>query len=364
MQRGEARVGAQDALSWDAEVEMGRRMILGAGLVVVGTTVALGAVHAAPPVGTAGPAARPTVRPTATPTAQPVNERVFVARFRYVPPPTVTTPGGMVMTTTQLAGSYKYEFDVTNNTDAAVDTTLTATKTPPSGSLGASPPKWDFPIALAAHKSTTLSFTDLNGLPDGCSAFGYSFKFQGKPERKDVRVAPSCTFQVSSVGAPTSPQTTNVVYYEGARLRSLPKCNEKFDVAAYAVNSGTAHESYHVQLKIPFPGNRESNGPIPQGTLGNRYGRSAIEFISYPASSTPNKVALFTTQGDVFKGDEGDYPLTVVRARPPSNGGGPPTAGELLEDLMGGSNPPRTPIAPPSWTIRVKRTCSVVISPF
>ncbi len=296
--------------------------------------IALGTSHAAPPIGSEKPAPPvPAPRPSPSIRPQPpqvVEQGPVITSFKNVP----VQSGGVgpaQPTAVSAPKAFKYAVDVMNASDDPVTTTLTVKRT----ITNAEPFTFSLPITLAARQSTTATFVDAKDLEDGCNPTRYELGFAGKKARTG-KVTPACTFQVSSAGAPSSSQTSNVLYHEGARLRSTPKCNEKLDVAARVVNGG--FEAANVRLSLPFPGNVPENGVFTPG--GNEYAQSASVILSSKEGKE-----LFTTEGQPFSGKEGNYPLTIQRL---------PYTG-----MTGLKTETRVPVAPPTWSITVKRTCTV-----
>ena len=294
--------------------------------------------HAAPPIGSDKPPP-PVPRPSPPPRPQPprvdVEPGPVITGFKNVP----VQSGGVgpaQPATIASASTFKYAVDVTNASDEPLTTTLTVKR----NIANAEPFSIALPVTLAARQSTTLTFVDGRGLEDGCNPTRYDLGFAGKKARTG-KVTPSCTFQVSSSGAATSTQTAGVVHHEGARLRSTPKCNEKLDVAARVVN-GSQTETAHVRLRVPFPGNGPeptSSSAIPLGNNANQYADSP----SYVLARQDGK-ELFTTEGAPFNGKEGTYPLTIQR---------------LPYTAFGVKVETRVPVANPTWSINVKRSCTV-----
>lgn len=296
--------------------------------------LALGSLsHAAPPIGTSkpGPAPRPTPTPTIPPPPPPpIEQGLVVTGFKNVPLQSglATTQG----TTAVALGAYKYAVDITNASDDAVTKTLTVKRRIPNAEAFTT----SLPVSLGARQSTTVTFVDNRGLEDGCNPSTYDLLFDGKTARKG-KVTPACTFQVSSSGAPRSAQTSGVLYHDGARLRSMPKCNEKLDVAARVVNAGVGFAN--VRLRLPFPGNQpETSTLVPNAD--NRYADSPSAMLAGQQGTE-----LFTTEGEPFRGREGDYPLTIQRL--------------AYTGMTGLKTETTTPVASPSWSINVKRTCTV-----
>ena len=303
--------------------------------IVPGVVIALGTPsHAAPPIGSEKPAP-PVPAPRPSPSIRPQPPQVIeqgpvITAFKNVP---IQAGGvGPAQPTAAFAPkAFKYAVDVLNASDEPVTTTLTVKRT----IANAEPFTFSFPITLTARQSTTATFVDAKDLVDGCNPTRYELGFAGKKARRG-KVTPACTFQVSSAGAASSSQTSNVLYHEGARLRSTPKCNEKLDVAARVVNGGFEHAN--VRLSLPFPGNAPENGVFTPS--GNEYAQSASVILSSKEGKE-----LFTTEGQPFSGKEGNYPLTIQRL---------PYTG-----MTGLKTETRVPVAPPTWSITVKRTCTV-----
>ena len=296
--------------------------------------LALGSLsHAAPPVGSKpGPAPRPT--PTPPPSIQPpppapIEQGLVVTGFKSVP---LQSGVGAQSVSAAALGAYKYAVDITNASDEAVTKTLTVKRK----ISNADDFTTSLPVALGARQSTTVSFVDGRGLEDGCNPSIYDLSFDGKPARRG-KVTPACTFQISSSGATRSAQTSGVVWHEGARLRSTPKCNEKLDVAARVVNGGSGFAN--VRLRMPFPGNGPETS-VPTMNNENRYADSPTALLG-----SDQATELFTTEGEPFRGREGDYSLTIQRL--PFTG---PT---------GVKTDTKVPVAAPTWSVNVKRTCTV-----
>jgi hypothetical protein len=303
--------------------------------------VAVGTVsHAAPPIGRGKPAPPvPAPRPTPTVRPQPPRPDVepgpVITAFKNVPvQASGVGPAQPAAATIAAATVFKYAVDVTNASDEPLTTTLTVNRK----IANAEPFSISLPVTLGARQSTTATFVDARGLEDGCNPTRYELGFAGKKARIG-KATPSCTFQVSSSGATRSSQTSGFLHHEGARLRSTPKCNEKLDVAARVINGG--HEFAHARLRLPFPGNvPEQNNSLGLQNPNNQYADSPSQIFGGQEGKE-----LFTTEGEPFNGKEGNYPLTIQRL---------PYTGPFGE-----KSETRVPAASSSWSITVKRTCTV-----
>lgn len=291
--------------------------------------------RAAPPIGGKPappvPAPRPSPPILPRPPAPPVAPQgPIITAFKSAPPPTGGGPGTAKPATASAKPALAYAVDVTNASDEPLTTTLTVKRS----IADAEPFTLSLPITLGPRQSTTSTFVDARGFEDGCSPMRYDLGFAGKKERTG-KATPACTFHVATSGAATSPQTSGFLYHEGASLRTTPTCNEKVDVVARVVNGGS--EQANVKLSLAFPGNTPEQGLLVPSD--NAYAQSPSVVLGAKEGKE-----LSTSEGQPFTGKEGTYPLTIWR----------------LPFAVGGiKTVARVPVARPTWSITVKRACTV-----
>lgn len=177
-------------------------------------------------------AAPVTTAPTASPTVQPAPKPVpaFISDFARVVP-----GSGAITSLAYTSGPLHYRVHVKNTSGTQLSTSILVVRRRGGARIGT------FPIDIPKGETRAFTFSDPEGLPDGCNPVRYELTVENGGTRIG-QAKPSCTFKLTSTATSSGPQGS---------MPASPTCNQPWNLSA----------SVKPPTKSPF------GQPSPSGVL-------------------------------------------------------------------------------------------------
>lgn len=218
-------------------------------------------------------AAPVTAAPTTTPTTQPAPKPIgaFVSDFARV------VPGSGTITSLAVAdGPLHYRVQVKNLSGTQLSTSVLVVRKRGGVRIGT------FPVEIPRGETRAFTFSDPDGLVDGCNPLRYELTVENGPTRIG-QAKPSCRFEVTSTPTSSGPQGS---------MPATPTCNQPWNLSA----------SVKPPAKSPF-GQPSVNGVL---RLHDAARKITAGSAVVPAQSAESVVATITSP---FDGVPGAYAL-------------------------------------------------------
>lgn len=202
------------------------RLALALGMVVGGASLGIGHwANAAP---------RPVPQPGVAPVRPPIGEAPLSGSPRIV---AFRRGEGTYASTKYVNGPIDYTLDFANPGLGTISGKIRVDRYVELVPGNTPTPSFLTEVNLSAPSGviTSVTFRDSTGITNGCREVRYRFSLSGVVNTG--KVTPGCTFQVSTVGPPQPPQTTDVVYYHSPQLTKTPRCDQKWGAGAVVVNA-------------------------------------------------------------------------------------------------------------------------------